>query len=71
MPPRRQERFHDFLPALERWAGVVVGLTLLAIGALGIYETYFERHDDHDHGHGHGELELVAATGAFGYYLYK
>jgi hypothetical protein len=37
-----QERFHDFVPALSKWSGTVVGLTLIAIGLMGIYETYFE-----------------------------
>lgn len=48
-----QERFHDFLPALSKWSGTVVGLTLIAIGLIGIYETYFEG------GH-HGEEEEAA-----------
>jgi hypothetical protein len=43
-PPSRffQERFHDLVPALSKWSGTVVGLTLMAIGLMGIYETYFE-----------------------------
>ncbi|GBF94490.1 hypothetical protein Rsub_07024 [Raphidocelis subcapitata] len=52
-----KERFHDFIPALSRWSGVVVGLTLIAIGLMGLYETYFES----DHGH---EEEASAAAKA-------
>lgn len=34
-----KEQFHSVLPFLERWAGSIVGLTLVAIGAMGIYES--------------------------------
>lgn len=44
--PPVQERFQEFVPALERWSGTVVALTLIAIGALGIYETYFAKEDE-------------------------
>lgn len=44
-----KEQFTAFLPFLERWAGTIVGLTLIAIGALGIYETQFEADDSGDH----------------------
>lgn len=37
-----QDRFHDFVPALSKWSGTVVGMTLIAIGLMGVYETYFE-----------------------------
>jgi hypothetical protein len=40
---RVQERFHDFVPALERWSGIVIALTLIGIGAMGIYESYFAK----------------------------
>jgi hypothetical protein len=33
-----KERFTSLLPFLERWAGVVIGLTLVVIGGLGILE---------------------------------
>lgn len=46
---RVQERFHDLVPALSRWSGTVVGLTLMAIGFMGIYETYFEGHEADEH----------------------
>lgn len=36
-------QFTMFLPFLERWAGTIVGLTLLTIGGLGIYESVFEQ----------------------------
>lgn len=44
----------QLVPALSKWGGATVGLTLLAIGVLGIYESFFEEHHD-DHYHGHGE----------------
>lgn len=34
-----KERFTSVLPFLEKWGGVIVGCTLLAIGALGIIES--------------------------------
>jgi sulfite exporter TauE/SafE len=34
-----KEQFTNFLPFLERWAGVIVGLTLVAIGVTGIMES--------------------------------
>eukprot|EP00887_Chlorella_sp_A99_P000477 scaffold17.g477.t1 len=37
-----KDRFTALVPALTRWGGTAVGLTLLAIGMLGIYESYFE-----------------------------
>jgi hypothetical protein len=66
------------LPFLERWAGTIVGLTLVAIGALGIYESVFE-HDDGSHDdeeklraiasktdNGKSEAKIAAATYATG-----
>jgi hypothetical protein len=40
-----QDRFHNFLPALEKWSGAVVAFTLLVIGVAGIYESHFVKHD--------------------------
>jgi cytochrome c biogenesis protein CcdA len=40
-----KDQFTSLLPFLERWASTIVGLTLVAIGALGVYETFFEAHD--------------------------
>ena len=34
-----KEQFTSFLPFLEKWAGVIVGLTLVAIGVLGLWES--------------------------------
>lgn len=42
-----KDRFHDFVPFLDKWAGTVVALTLIAIGLMGIYESFFEREEDH------------------------
>lgn len=38
-----KSQFTVFLPFLERWAGTIVGLTLVTIGGLGIYESVFEQ----------------------------
>ncbi|GLI67512.1 hypothetical protein VaNZ11_011716 [Volvox africanus] len=42
-----KERFHDLVPFLSKWAGTVVPLTLIAIGMMGIYESFFEKGDAH------------------------
>lgn len=36
----------QLVPALSKWGGAVVGLTLVAIGAMGLYETFFEQHEE-------------------------
>ena len=41
-----KEQFTSFLPFLERWAGVIVGLTLVAIGVTGIYESKVAPHHE-------------------------
>lgn len=56
-----KERFHDFAPALSRWSGVVVGLTLVAIGVMGLYETYVEGNSEEGGGGHGGELPLALA----------
>lgn len=48
------------MPFLSRWAGTVVGLTLLAIGALGIYESWVE---GAEHAAGAGAAE-ASSSGA-------
>ena len=55
-----KDRFHQLVPALSRWGGLIVGLTLVAIGVLGVYESYFE--GGHEHGHGHGHEHGHGAT---------
>jgi len=45
-----KERFHGIVPFLSKWAGAVVGLTLVAIGVMGIYESKFVHHDAHADG---------------------
>ncbi|GIL89691.1 hypothetical protein Vretimale_16646 [Volvox reticuliferus] len=42
-----KERFHDLVPFLSKWASTVVPLTLIAIGMMGIYESFFEKGDAH------------------------
>lgn len=41
-----KDRFDHLVPALSKYAGVMVGLTLIFIGCLGIYENLFEKHDE-------------------------
>ena len=43
-----KDKFTALVPALSKWGGTTVGLTLLAIGAIGIYESFFEDHDEHE-----------------------
>lgn len=43
-----KDKFTALVPALSKWGGTTVGLTLLAIGAMGIYESFFEEHDDRE-----------------------
>ena len=38
-----KDRFEHLVPALSRWGGTTVGLTLIAIGLLGLYEVYGEQ----------------------------
>lgn len=44
-----QERLHDFVPFLDHWAGIVVALTLVAIGLMGIYESLCEAEEEGGH----------------------
>lgn len=37
------------VPILSKWSGKVVGLTLILIGLMGIYECFFEGHHDNTH----------------------
>lgn len=48
------------MPFLDKWAGTVVPLTLIAIGLMGIYESFFEAKEGE--GHGHGEEEAAAVN---------
>ena len=45
------------MPFLSKWAGAVVGLTLIGIGVMGIYESRFEQHEGHG---GDAEAQAVA-----------
>jgi hypothetical protein len=42
-----QDKFHDLMPALDTWAAYIVPLTLIAIGALGIWESHFAKGEAH------------------------
>ena len=43
-----QDKFHDFMPALDTWSGYIVPLTLITIGLIGIYESCFKSEDGHE-----------------------
>ncbi|KAI8476331.1 MAG: hypothetical protein J3K34DRAFT_464170 [Monoraphidium minutum] len=58
-----KERFHDIIPALSRWSGTVVGLTLIAIGLMGLYETFFEPEHAHDDEAAAAAASVEAAAG--------
>jgi hypothetical protein len=58
-----KDRFQQLVPALSKWGGTTVGLTLLAIGALGVWESFFDHHHHHhDHRDHHHDQEGEAAT---------
>ena len=40
-----QERFHGIVPVLSKWSGAIVGLTLIGIGVLGVYESLFQHEE--------------------------
>lgn len=54
-----KEQFTSFLPFLERWAGVIVGLTLVAIGVVGVYESRFADDDDETEGEDEAALRQI------------
>ncbi|PRW33155.1 nickel transporter [Chlorella sorokiniana] len=57
-----KDRFQQLVPVLSQWGGAVVGLTLLAIGATGLYETFFEQHEEGED-HEHNDPAAEALTG--------
>lgn len=58
-------QFTVVLPFLERWAGTIVGLTLLTIGGLGIYESVFEQ-DEGGENQDEAKLRDITAKGTSG-----
>lgn len=58
-----KDRFNSLMPALTKWGGTMVGITLLLIGALGIYETFFEGEDDHKEGEEFEKIKKNAEGG--------
>ena len=54
----------QLVPALSKWGGAVVGLTLVAIGAMGLYETFFEHHEEGEQ-HAEHDPAAEALTGAY------
>ena len=40
LPQVLKDRFEAFVPALTRWGGTTVGLSLIAIGGLGLLELW-------------------------------
>ncbi|GMH45168.1 hypothetical protein BSKO_13125 [Bryopsis sp. KO-2023] len=65
-----KERFQGLVPILSKWAGTIVGLTLITIGVLGIYESFCE-HSDHDEIQvsGSGDATLSARRKGWGTYM--
>lgn len=61
-----KDRFQQLVPALSKWGGTTVGLTLLAIGALGVYESFFEGDHHHEHGAPHTEKSSPKEKKGFG-----
>ena len=59
-----KDKFTALVPALSKWGGTTVGLTLLAIGAIGIYEAYFEEDHAHDGADDEKEKEEGGETAA-------
>lgn len=58
-----KDRFQQLVPALSKWGGTTVGLTLLAIGAMGIYESAFEPPHEVAESHALEALETAAVDG--------
>ena len=46
-----QDKFHDFMPALDTWAAYIVPFTLITIGLVGIYESCFKKPNEEEAGH--------------------
>jgi hypothetical protein len=61
-----KDRFTSLVPALTKYGSTTVGATLLAIGALGLYETWAEHAGVHGEGEegGSGDVEAAAAPTA-------
>lgn len=58
-----KDRFTALVPALSKWGGTTVGLTLLAIGAMGIYESFIEEHDDTEHAEAAASTASISSVG--------
>lgn len=41
-----QDKFNDFMPALDKWSAYIVPLTLITIGVVGLYESYGSKQED-------------------------
>lgn len=65
-----QDRFTEFMPWLNKWAGTFVGLTLIAIGLIGLYEAFFEKHEEGSPaGHAEEEEQAMKLALAGGWYV--
>lgn len=60
-----KDKFTALVPALSKWGGTTVGLTLLAIGAMGIYESFFEEHHEEGDTHTDSTAAVSSAADAF------
>lgn len=57
-----KDKFHDLMPALDKWAAYIVPLTLITIGVVGIYEN-IQNQKEQEALVASGELELAGAGG--------
>lgn len=57
-----KERFHGLVPILSKWSGTIVGMTLITIGLLGIYESVFHQEEESPG----GNAAFAGAQGANG-----
>lgn len=68
-----KDKFQGLVPVLSKWSGTVVGLTLIAIGVMGIYESVFNKDSEDDHvsisGSAGGDGTLSVAKKGWGTYI--
>eukprot|EP00798_Chlamydomonas_sp_ICE-L_P022735 gene22735-29900_t len=58
-----KDRFEDFTPMITKWSGIIVPVTLMLIGLMGIYETKFAPQEDEDQAAIKIEGEVLAMEG--------
>lgn len=50
-----KEKFDNIAPIITKWSGIIVPLTLIIIGMMGIYETCFNKEVEDEEAHSHDE----------------